>query len=155
MCMARWYGWTSQPRLTKGTMGKNESLLERLKKQADSLQKETHALFLAYRDPRTPLGARIAALLVVGYALSPIDLIPDFIPVLGYLDDLIIIPAGVALALKLIPGEVMAEAREKASQAREAGGGIGRVGAAIIILVWLGVLALVILLGIRFYKNIA
>jgi uncharacterized membrane protein YkvA (DUF1232 family) len=89
-------------------------MLERLKARADALKNETYSVYLAARDPRTPWTARALVLLVVAYALSPIDLIPDFLPVLGYLDDLIIIPAGIALALKLIPAEVMADARETA-----------------------------------------
>jgi len=75
-----------------------------------------YALYLAYKDPRTPMYARIFAAVVVGYAFSPIDLIPDPIPVLGYLDDLVLIPLGVYLALKMIPAEVMAECRVKATE---------------------------------------
>lgn len=78
------------------------------------LKTETYALSLAYRDPRTPWYARVWAALVVGYAFSPIDLIPDFIPVLGYLDDLLLLPLGIWVALKLIPPEVMADARSQA-----------------------------------------
>jgi len=85
--------------------------------RARQLKTELYALYLAYRDPRTPWYARMFAAAVVGYAFSPIDLIPDPIPVLGYLDDLILIPLGVALALRLIPSEVMADSRIKA-QAR-------------------------------------
>lgn len=73
-----------------------------------------YALYLAYRDPRVPWYAKVFILAVVGYALSPLDLIPDFIPVVGYLDDLIIIPAGITLALKMIPTEVLEEYRQKA-----------------------------------------
>jgi uncharacterized membrane protein YkvA (DUF1232 family) len=134
-------------------MEKSENLLVRLKRQAGNLQKEIHALYLAYRDPRTPWIARVVALLVVGYAVSPIDLVPDFIPVLGYLDDLIIVPAGVALALKLIPPQVMADARGKADQARQPGKMNGWVGLVMIVVIWLGVLALVILLALRFYRR--
>ena len=85
-----------------------------LKEKAVQLQTDTYALYLAYKDPRVPWYAKIFVAIVVAYALSPIDLIPDFIPVLGYLDDLIIIPAGFYLSLKMIPREVLEECREKA-----------------------------------------
>jgi uncharacterized membrane protein YkvA (DUF1232 family) len=116
-------------------------MLARLKSRARSLKTETYALYLAARDPRTPWFARALVLLVVAYALSPIDLIPDFIPVLGYLDDLVIVPAGIALALTLIPPDAMAQAREKARNAapdRRA----GIMGAAVIVLIW--ILAIII-----------
>jgi len=87
-----------------------------LRAKARSLQRETLALYYAGRDPRTPLAARLITILVVAYALSPIDLIPDFIPVLGYLDDLLLLPIGIYLALKLIPAEVLIDARRRASE---------------------------------------
>ena len=77
--------------------------MENFKKSLRALKSELAALYLAYRDPRTPWYARVAAILVIAYALSPIDLIPDFIPVLGYLDDLVILPLGIFIAIKLIP----------------------------------------------------
>ncbi len=77
-------------------------------------KREIYALYLAYRDPRVPLYARLLAACVVAYALSPVDLIPDFVPVLGHLDDAFLIPLGAALAVKLIPPQVLAECREKA-----------------------------------------
>jgi len=88
------------------------------KARAQALKTELHALLIASRDPRTPWLARAWLVLVIGYALSPIDLIPDFIPVLGYLDDLILLPLGVAVAIKLIPAEVMEAARKKAAGAQ-------------------------------------
>ena len=91
-------------------------MLERLKKAAKRLKAELLALGYAARDPRTPWYARAFALLVLAYALSPIDLIPDFIPVLGYLDDLLLLPAGLWLALRLIPPAVMADARAEAAR---------------------------------------
>ncbi len=90
------------------------NFLEKLKSRARLLKAELHALWLAHRDPRTPAAARWLILCVVVYALSPIDLIPDVIPVIGYLDDLILLPLGIALALRMIPPEVMAECRERA-----------------------------------------
>ena len=121
-------------------------LVERLKRWAGRLRTEVHALYLAYRDPRVPLYARIFAACVVGYAFSPIDLIPDPIPVLGYLDDLILIPLGVALAIKMIPDPVLSECREKARQAADEKKPTNRVAAAVIVAVWLSLAALVILL---------
>ena len=85
-------------------------MLKRLK----GLKTETFALYYAIRDPRTPLVAKIVAGVVVAYALSPIDLVPDFIPVLGYLDDLILVPLGIALSIRMIPEQVMYEARVRA-----------------------------------------
>lgn len=86
------------------------------KQQAKKLKKEVFSLYFAYKDPRVPWYAKLIIIIVVGYALSPIDLIPDFIPILGYLDDLILIPFGVALAIKLIPPEVLDEGRIKAEK---------------------------------------
>jgi len=90
--------------------------MENWKGQVGRIKQETYALYLAYRDPRTPWYARLFAAGVAGYAFSPVDLVPDFIPVLGYLDDLVLVPAGVFLALKMIPPEVMAECRERARE---------------------------------------
>ena len=111
-------------------------MLDQLKSRARALKTETYALYLAARDPRTPWIARALVFLVVAYALSPIDLVPDFIPVLGYLDDLIIVPAGIALALTLIPGDVMAQAREKA-RSTNPDKRAGIIGAVIIVLFWI------------------
>lgn len=86
-------------------------LAQAIKARAASLRKETAALYYAYRDPRTPLRAKAAIAAAIGYALSPIDLIPDFIPVLGYLDDLVLVPTLLALAVRMIPPDVLAESR--------------------------------------------
>ena len=91
-----------------------ERPLARLRRSAENLRSETYALYLAYRDPRTPWYARIAILGVVGYALSPIDLIPDFIPVLGFVDDLLILPLAIVLTIRLIPAAVLEASREQA-----------------------------------------
>jgi uncharacterized membrane protein YkvA (DUF1232 family) len=117
------------------------TLRERLSQSARQLNTQTYILYFAYCDPRTPWYAKAWAALVVAYVISPIDLIPDFIPVIGYLDDLLLVPAGIVLALKMIPAEVMKEAREKAQQAAGPGRGVGWAGTAIIVLVWLIVLA--------------
>ncbi len=89
-------------------------MLERLKTAAKRLKREVLTLYCAARDPRTPWLARGLALLVVGYALSPIDLIPDFIPVLGVLDDLILVPLGVWMVIRLVPAPVLEDARARA-----------------------------------------
>jgi uncharacterized membrane protein YkvA (DUF1232 family) len=122
--------------------------VERLKRWAGQLKAEVYALYLAYRDPRVPLPARVFAACVVGYAFSPIDLIPDPIPILGYLDDLVLIPLGIALAIRMIPAPVLAECREKARQvAKEKP--TNRVAAVVIVVVWLSLAALAIFLTTR------
>lgn len=88
--------------------------MTRLKDWARSLKRDVVALWLAARDPRVPWYAKMTAAAVAGYALSPIDLIPDFVPVLGYLDDLLIVPLGILLATKMIPAPVMADLRARA-----------------------------------------
>ena len=115
-------------------------LLERLKRWAGKLKVETYALYLAYRDPRVPWYARVFAALVVGYAFSPIDLIPDPIPFIGYLDDLILVPLGIALAIRMIPAEVLAECREKAKELSKKP--VNRVAAVVVVAVWLALAAL-------------
>ena len=114
--------------------------LEGLRAKAVELERETLALWFALRHPRTPVVAKLVAALVVGYALSPIDLIPDFIPVLGLLDDLVLLPLGIALCLKLLPADVMAECRERAreSTARPR----NYLAAGVIALAWIAALAL-------------
>ena len=120
---------------------------------ADRLKLEIYAVYLAYRDPRVPLHARLFAACVIGYAFSPVDLIPDFIPVLGYLDDLVLVPLGLALALRMIPHQVMAECREKAQQEMKQGEPVNRVAAGIILLVWLALAVLCIWLMIRVIRG--
>lgn len=92
------------------------SIIADWKERVRSLRTDTYVLYLSCRDPRVPWYARILIIVTISYALSPIDLIPDFIPIIGYLDDLIIVPAGIFLALKMVPGEVLAEKREKAGK---------------------------------------
>jgi uncharacterized membrane protein YkvA (DUF1232 family) len=111
------------------------TVLERMKGWARTIRQDVIALWLAARDPRTPWYAKVVAACVAAYALSPIDLIPDFIPVLGYLDDLLIVPLGILLTVYLIPDELMAEFRSKA--ARREGEPRSPAGAAIVVLVWL------------------
>jgi uncharacterized membrane protein YkvA (DUF1232 family) len=114
------------------------SFIEKWKQRAQNLKKETYALLLAYKGPRTPWYAKFFTGLVVAYAFSPIDLIPDFIPILGYLDDLILVPLGAAAAIKMIPPEVMAECRAKAQREMDKGKQVNWFMAALIVLVWIG-----------------
>jgi uncharacterized membrane protein YkvA (DUF1232 family) len=123
--------------------------LSRWKQRAGRLKTETYAIYLAYRDPRTPWYARIFALCVVGYAFSPIDLIPDFIPVLGYLDDLVLVPLGIALALRMIPPAVLAECREAARTLGEQGKPTSWAAAAAVAAVWLFLTVAAILVAVR------
>jgi uncharacterized membrane protein YkvA (DUF1232 family) len=111
-----------------------------LKARAAALKRETLALWYALRHPRTPLAAKIVAGVVVAYALSPIDLIPDFIPVLGFLDDVILLPLGIALCLRLLPADVMAECRERARDSLDRPRSY--VAATVIVVLWIGVAAL-------------
>jgi uncharacterized membrane protein YkvA (DUF1232 family) len=112
-------------------------MLESWKRRARQLKGETYALYLAYRDPRTPWYAKVFVALVVGYAFSPIDLIPDPIPVLGYLDDLLLVPLGIALALRMIPPAVLDDCREQVRLATEQGNSTNWAAAAAIIAIWL------------------
>jgi uncharacterized membrane protein YkvA (DUF1232 family) len=125
------------------------AFIEHWKQKARQLKLEVLAISLAYRDPRVPWYARIFAACVVGYAFSPIDLIPDPIPVLGYLDDLVLVPLGITLALKMIPPEVMAESRVKAQQILEGGKPVSWVAATVIILIWVCLAVLAAILIIR------
>jgi uncharacterized membrane protein YkvA (DUF1232 family) len=95
-----------------------------------------HAIYLASRDPRVPWYAKALAIAVAGYALSPIDLIPDFVPVLGYLDDVIIVPLGILAVVKLIPPEIMAQHRDMASAAQESP--VSRTAAGVVACIWIG-----------------
>ena len=94
-------------------------MADRLRDWARVIKRDVHALYLASRDPRVPWCAKATAVAVAGYALSPIDLIPDFIPVLGYLDDVILVPLGVLLVIRMIPPEIMAEHRDLAAAAQQ------------------------------------
>jgi len=120
------------------------ALIATLRQRARRLEAETYALYLAARDPRTPWHAKLLVAAVVAYAFSPIDLIPDFIPVLGYLDDLILVPLGIALALKLIPDAVMADCRARAKDAFASGKPVSRAAGAVIVAIWLALAALAV-----------
>jgi len=115
-------------------------IIARLKFWARGIKRDVHALYLASRDPRVPWYAKALGAAVAAYALSPIDLIPDFIPVLGYRDDLIIVPAGIFLVVRLIPPEIMAQHRAAAAAASARP--VSREAAAVIITIWLACMLL-------------
>lgn len=115
--------------------------LNALKAQARRLKQQALTVYFVARDPRTPLLVRALALLIAAYALSPIDLIPDFIPVLGYLDDLVLIPLGIALMIRLTPAEILDGARDQARLASDRP--VSYAAGAGIVLIWLLALALV------------
>lgn len=110
-------------------------LLASVKTWARHIKRDVVAVYFAARDPRTPLAVRCLAWAVAAYALSPIDLIPDFIPILGYLDDLLLVPLGLALVIRLVPAAVMLESRQRAMAVLEKPQ--SRIAAALIIFVWL------------------
>ena len=119
-------------------------ILQGLRSWARTIKQDVVALYLAAVDPRVPPLAKIVAVCVAAYALSPIDLIPDFIPILGYLDDLVILPLGIMLAVKLVPADLMSEFRAAAvTHGRDPV--LGKAGAAIIVSIWiLGILVAVL-----------
>ncbi len=127
-----------------------KKFIKNWKRQAKEMKLEIYAIYLAYKDPRVHWRARIFAACVVGYAFSPIDLIPDFIPVLGYLDDLVLIPLGVILVRKMIPPAVLDECREKALKVMRQRKPENKVAAIIIIIIWLG-LAVLAFVSIRHF----
>ncbi|QYD68772.1 DUF1232 domain-containing protein [Paraburkholderia edwinii] len=126
-------------------------MLDKLKDWARSIKRDAHALYLAARDPRVPWYAKALALCVAGYALSPIDLIPDFIPVLGYLDDVILVPLGIWAVVKLIPTSILAEHRAAASLAVQRP--VSRMAALAIALIWVASIALTAWLGYRYFSD--
>jgi uncharacterized membrane protein YkvA (DUF1232 family) len=111
--------------------------LDRFRARVGQLRKETLALYSASRNPLTPWYAKLFIAAVVGYAVSPIDLIPDFIPVLGYLDDLVLVPLGIVVAIRMIPPHVMDECRAKAHEAETGAGSAGRIAAVVIVGIWI------------------
>jgi uncharacterized membrane protein YkvA (DUF1232 family) len=124
---------------------------EQLKSWARGVKRDVHALYLAGRDPRVPWYAKAMAALVAGYALSPLDLIPDFVPVVGYLDDLILVPLGILVVIRLIPSEIMAEHRATAAAALDRP--VSRVAAMAIICAWVAALALCAWLAHRYFAT--
>lgn len=128
-------------------------VLKKWKERAKHLETEVYAIYLAYKDPRVPWYAKLFAFCVVAYAFNPIDLIPDFIPVLGYLDDLILVPLGVTVALKMIPQPVLAECRQKAATEMSKNKPSFRRAYFVIIGVGLLVTALVAVLVVRAWRS--
>src|SRR5882672_5201762 len=126
---------SDRPKFAAASGSAGGLMLETAKEWARTIKRDVVAIWIAARDPRVPWHAKALALAVAAYALSPIDLIPDFIPVLGYLDDLIIVPLGIMLVIKLIPAGLMTEFRAEA--ARREGRPTSRLGAAIIVLIWI------------------
>jgi uncharacterized membrane protein YkvA (DUF1232 family) len=119
------------------------------KERVQALKRETFALWLACRHPDCPWYARLLALIVVGYALSPIDLIPDFIPVLGYLDDLVLIPLGILLVIRLIPPDVLDQCRRQSEEVVGKVMWAGRIAAAVVVVLWLLTAALLVWVAVR------
>ena len=128
------------------------SFTANLKARARKLKAEIAALYYAARHRDTPWYAKLLVIAIVAYALSPIDLIPDFIPVIGFLDEVILLPLGIVLAIRLIPAHVMAECRARAADAGRVTTRAGMVGAAVIALVWIAAVAAV---GVWLYRRIA
>lgn len=120
------------------------AIVGRLKQWAGRLKRETYALYLAARHPDTPWYAKTAAAAVAAYALSPIDLIPDFVPVLGYLDDLLLLPIGIAIAVRLVPGDVLSECRAAADVAFANEKPVSRLAGAIIGVIWIAAAAMLL-----------
>jgi uncharacterized membrane protein YkvA (DUF1232 family) len=129
------------------------SVIRTWKQRARHLKTETYAIYLAYKDSRVPWYAKILIAFVVAHTFSPIDLIPDFIPVLGYLDDLIIAPLGIALAIRMIPGDVIAECREAAQEAMGQDRPTTWTAAVVIIAIWLLVAVTVIAIILRVSRD--
>jgi uncharacterized membrane protein YkvA (DUF1232 family) len=127
--------------------------MERWKQRVKGLKTETYAVYLASKDPRVPWYAKVLILFVVAHTFSPIDLIPDFIPIIGYLDDLIIIPLGLALALKLIPQDVLASCRAEAQIITQRDQPGFRWAAAVVIIIWLLVSLIVVAIIINLIKS--
>ena len=126
-------------------------MLASLKIKARQLKQHTLTVYFAARDPRTPILVRVLALLIAAYALSPIDLIPDFIPVLGYLDDLLLVPLGIVLVVRLIPADLIAELRAAAETAEDRPA--SKAAASVIVVIWLLAIAGSAWLAARWYDR--
>ncbi|TNJ63633.1 DUF1232 domain-containing protein [Paenibacillus hemerocallicola] len=128
-------------------------MLEKIKKWAKQLKRKVFVLYFAYKDKHTPWYAKVFAICVVAYAFSPIDLIPDFIPILGYLDDVILIPLGVALALKMMPKSVIQACTVKAEERMKIGKPKNWLAGSLIIAVWVAVLVWISFVSYRYLFN--
>ena len=127
-------------------------LLTEFKQRARRLRAETLALYLAARHPGTPWYAKLFIAAIVTYALCPIDLIPDFIPILGYLDDLLLLPLGIALAIRLIPHPILAECRAQAHEVIVNGKPVSRVAGIVVVLIWVALTALCMVWAYKVFK---
>lgn len=134
-------------------MEEKNSFFTRIKNKAREIKKQTYTLALAYRHPETPWYVKVFAAVVVAYAFSPIDLIPDFIPILGYLDDVILVPLGITLALKMIPQEALDEARTRVEVEFKDGKPKNWAAGAVIVLIWLAIFAWVVIRVVRWVQN--
>lgn len=119
-------------------------ILDQLKERAKKLKNEIIVISLAFKDERTPLTAKAIIGITVCYALSPIDIIPDFIPIVGYLDDLILLPAMIMLAIKLIPADLLEDCRNRVKEGIAVNKKIGWIAAIIIVLFWIGLISLIL-----------
>src|SRR5215475_2884974 len=129
-------------------MANRGAMIERTRQWARLVKRDVHAIYLAARDPRVPWYAKALAFCVAGYALSPIDLIPDFVPVLGYMDDVIIVPLGILIVVKMIPPEIMAEHRALATAAQDRP--VSHTSAIVIAIIWA---ACIVLAGWLCYRS--
>src|SRR3712207_6792329 len=125
--------------------------VEAWRRRARQLSAQTYALYLAYRHPRTPWYAKVFAALIVGYVFSPIDPIPDFIPGVGLLDEMVVVPIGVLIAAKMIPPDVFEECKEKAREVAEGERPVSRVAAVVIVAVWLLCVVLAVFVALRVF----
>jgi uncharacterized membrane protein YkvA (DUF1232 family) len=125
--------------------------LERWRRRAQQLSAQTYTLYLAYRHPRTPWYAKVFAALVVGYVFSPIDPIPDFIPGVGLLDEMVVVPIGVLIAAKMIPQDVFEECKEQACEVAEGEKPVSRVAAVAVVTLWVLCVALAVFVALRVF----
>jgi uncharacterized membrane protein YkvA (DUF1232 family) len=131
--------------------GAAEMSRETWKRRARQLSAQTYALYLAYRHPKTPWYAKVFAALIVGYVFSPIDPIPDFIPGVGLVDEMVVVPIGILIAAKMIPPEVLEECREKAREVAEGEKPVSWGAAVVVVAVWLVCVALAVYLALRVF----
>ena len=142
---------TTASRLVATSLAWSRSLLREIRNWARALKREVHAIYLAAQSPRVPWYTKYLAMAVVGYALSPIDLIPDFIPVLGYVDDLIIVPLGIWLVQLLIPEDIMTASRARANEAVT--GPLGKIAAIAIVVIWIAGGAVLGWIGFTYWRG--
>ena len=132
----------------------NIKFINNWKQNAETLKIKTYTLYLAYKDHRVPWYAKVLAACVVGYAFSPIDLIPDFIPILGYVDDFVLIPIGIALVLKMIPETVLKECEQEAQTALSRDSPQSLVAAIIIVTIWLVLMTVFVAFVLKTIKTV-